>query len=39
MIDHSDIVLIYNKRTYGGEYEARKYAERIGKEMVYISAK
>ena len=38
MIDHSDIVLIYTKRTYGGAYEARKYAERIGKEMVYISA-
>ena len=36
MIDHSDIVLIYTKRTYGGEYEARKYAERIGKEVVYI---
>ena len=39
MIDHSDIVLIYTKRTYGGAYEARKYAERIGKEVVYISAK
>ena len=39
MIDHSDIVLIYTKRTYGGAYEARRYAERIGKEMVYISAK
>ena len=36
MIDHSDIVLIYTKRTYGGAYEARKYAERIGKEVVYI---
>ena len=39
MIDHSDIVLIYTKRTYGGAYEARRYAERIGKEIVYISAK
>ena len=38
MIDHSDIVLIYTKRTYGGAYEARKYAERIGKEMVYINS-
>ena len=38
MIDHSDIVLIYTKRTYGGAYEARRYAERIGNEMVYISA-
>ena len=36
MIDHSDIVLIYTKRTYGGAYEARRYAERIGKEVVYI---
>ena len=36
MIDHSDIVLIYTKRTYGGAYEARKFAERIGKEVVYI---
>ena len=36
MIDHSDIVLIYTKHTYGGAYEARKYAERIGKEVVYI---
>ena len=39
MIDHSDIILIYTKRTYGGAYEARKYAERIGKGIVYISAK
>ena len=38
MIDHSNLILIYTKRTYGGAYEARKYAERIGKEMVYISA-
>ena len=37
MIDHSDIILIYTKRTYGGAYEARRYAERIGKEMVYIN--
>ena len=36
MIDHSNIILIYTKRTYGGAYEARKYAERIGKEVVYI---
>ena len=36
MIDHSDIVLIYTKRTYGGAYEARRYAERIGKGIVYI---
>ena len=36
MIDHSDIILVYTKRTYGGAYEARKYAERIGKEVVYI---
>ena len=39
MIDRSDIILIYTKRTYGGAYEARRYAERIGKEVVYISAK
>ena len=36
MIDHSDIVLIYTKRSYGGAYESRRYAEKIGKEMVYI---
>ena len=36
MIDHSDIVLIYTKRSYGGAYEARRYAERIGRKMVYI---
>ena len=36
IIDHSDIILVYTKRTYGGAYEARKYAERIGKEVVYI---
>ena len=36
MIDHSDFVLIYTKRTYGGAYEARRYAERIGKGIVYI---
>ena len=38
MIDHSDIVLIYTKRSYGGAYEARRYAERIGKEVVYINS-
>ena len=36
MIDHSDIILIYTKRSYGGAYEARRYAERIGRKMVYI---
>ena len=36
MIDHSAIILIYTKRTYGGAYEARRYAERIGRKMVYI---
>ena len=36
MIDHSDILLIYTKRAYGGAYEARKYAERIGKGIVYL---
>ena len=36
MIDHSDIVLIYTKRSYSGAYEAWRYAEGIGKEMVYI---
>ena len=39
MIDHSDIVLIYTKRYYGGAYESRRYAEKIGKEIVYISGK
>ena len=29
MIDHSDIVLIYTKRGYGGAYESRRYAEKI----------
>ena len=38
MIDHSAIILIYTKRTYGGAYEARRYAERIEKEMVYINS-
>ena len=36
MIDHSDIVLIYTKRSYGGAYEARRYAERIRRKMLYI---
>ena len=36
MIDHSDIILIYTQRAFGGAYEARRYAEKIGKEMVYI---
>ena len=39
MIDHSDIILIYSKRTYGGAYEARRYAENEEKEITYISAK
>ena len=36
MIDHSDIILIYTQRAFGGAYGARRYAEKIGKEMVYI---
>ena len=36
MIDHSDIILVYTKRAFGGAYEARRYAERIGKGIVYI---
>ena len=34
IIDHSDIILIYTKRSCGGAYEARRYAERIGKKIV-----
>ena len=34
MIDHSNIILIFTKRSYGGAYEARRYAERIGKKIV-----
>ena len=37
MIDHSDIILIYTQRAFGGAYEARRYAEKIEKEMVYIN--
>ena len=35
MIDHSDIVLIYTKRGYGGAYESRRYAEKIVGDDVY----
>lgn len=36
MIDHSDFVLIYTVRNYGGAYEASKYAKRNAKNIIYI---
>ena len=36
MIDHSDMILIYTVRNYGGAYEARRYAESESKNVIYI---
>ena len=37
IIDHSDIVLIYTIRNYGGAYEAEKYSLKKKKSIIYIS--
>ena len=37
IIDHSDRVLIYTIREYGGAYDAKKYAEKTGKQMIRIN--
>jgi uncharacterized phage-like protein YoqJ len=36
MIDHSDTVIIYTVRDYGGTYEAKKYSEKRNKRIIYI---
>ena len=36
IIQHSDMVIIYTKQNYGGAYDAKRYAERLGKQIVYI---
>ena len=37
IIDHSDIILIYTIRNYGGAYEAEKYSLKKKKSIIYIS--
>lgn len=39
MINHSDMILIYTVRNYGGAYEARRYAESESKNIIYIKAR
>ena len=36
IIQHSDIVIIYTKRNFGGAYNAKRYAERLGKRIIDI---
>ena len=36
IIDHSDIIIGYTIRDYGGAYSALKYAEKVGKEVINI---
>lgn len=36
IIDHSDIVLIYTIRNYGGAFEAEKYSLKKKKKIIYI---
>lgn len=36
IVDHSDIVIGYTIRDYGGAYLALKYAEKVGKEVIII---
>ena len=36
IVDRSDIIIGYTIRDYGGAYTALKYAEKSGKEVIYI---
>lgn len=36
IIDHSDIIIFFLKRDYGGAYNALKYAKKAGKQIVEI---
>lgn len=36
IIQHSDIVIIYTKRNFGGAYNAKRYAEKLGKRIIDI---
>lgn len=36
LIDHSDIILEYIKRNYGGAYKAIRYAKRMNKTVICI---
>ena len=39
MIDHSDIILLYTVRNYGGAHEARRYAEKKSKIIISINGR
>lgn len=36
IIRKSNVVIVYLRRDFGGAYEAKRYAERLGKQLVYI---
>ena len=36
IIQRSDLVIVYTKRNYGGAYNAKRYAERMNKEIITI---
>ena len=36
LIRESDVVILYLRREFGGAYDAKRYAESLGKQIVYI---
>ena len=36
IIQRSDLVIVYTKQNYGGAYNAKRYAERMNKEIITI---
>lgn len=37
IIEKSDIVIVYTLRKYGGAYQAKKYAEKQNKQLLYLT--
>jgi hypothetical protein len=36
MIEHSDLVIVWVERNYGGAYKAMKYAKKLGKRIINL---
>ena len=37
MVENSDLVLVFVKKTHGGAYEAMRYAEKLGKRVINLA--
>ena len=36
MVENSELIIVHQRRSFGGAYEAKKYAEELGKKVITI---